>query len=257
MVTRWRVGDQAIFSMDEERFTHPELTVRGGIPILFPICGGLPEGIYTHNGETYTLKQHGFARNLPWEPGEQTTTDAASLTLSLKSNQETLVSYPFDFELIFTYRLQGSTLTIQQQYKNHSAEPMPFVSGFHPYFAVSDKAQLEFEIPATEIYDHITQETQPFAGTFDFEKDEIDVAFKPLSALEATVRDPAQGYQVTTRYDQQVSTLVFWTQKGKNFYCLEPWTAPRNALVTGDHLLHVPAEGVLSSEYSITFTPLS
>jgi len=33
IVTSWVVADQEIFYMDTERFTHPELSVRGGIPI--------------------------------------------------------------------------------------------------------------------------------------------------------------------------------------------------------------------------------
>ncbi len=46
IVTKWRIQGQDIFYLDESRFTHPELSVRGGIPILFPICGNLPDNTY-------------------------------------------------------------------------------------------------------------------------------------------------------------------------------------------------------------------
>jgi galactose mutarotase-like enzyme len=56
--------------LDVERFANPELSIRGGVPILFPICGNLPDNCYTYNGQQYTLKQHGFGRYLPWEVTE-------------------------------------------------------------------------------------------------------------------------------------------------------------------------------------------
>ena len=71
IVTEWRTQDQKIFYMDKERFADPALSVRGGIPLLFPICGNLPEDTYTLDGESYKLKQHGFARNLPWQVTQQ------------------------------------------------------------------------------------------------------------------------------------------------------------------------------------------
>jgi len=42
IITGWRVQGQELLYLDAERFTNPEMTVRGGIPILFPICGNLP-----------------------------------------------------------------------------------------------------------------------------------------------------------------------------------------------------------------------
>ncbi|NJO81129.1 MAG: aldose epimerase, partial [Cyanobacteria bacterium RM1_2_2] len=44
---------------------------------------------------------------------------------------------------------------------------------------------------------------------------------------------------LTLDYDPTYSTLVFWTVKGKDFYCLEPWSAPRNALNTGEDLIQL------------------
>ena len=131
IVTSWRIQDREIFYLDTERFANPELSVRGGIPILFPICGNLPENKYTHKGQQYTLKQHGFARDLPWEVSESGT-QGVSLTLVLSSSGQTRAVYPFDFQLAFTYRINGNTLEIHQRYTNHSDEPMPFSAGFKP-----------------------------------------------------------------------------------------------------------------------------
>ncbi len=36
IITHWRIQGQELFYLDHERFTHPDLSVRGGNPILFP-----------------------------------------------------------------------------------------------------------------------------------------------------------------------------------------------------------------------------
>jgi galactose mutarotase-like enzyme len=150
IITKWRVQGQEILYLDAERFANPELSVRGGIPILFPICGNLPDNTYTYNGQQYTLKQHGFARDLPWEVADQVTQEAVSLTLVLNSNEQIRAVYPFDFQLAFTYQILGNSLEIRQRFTNHSPEPMPFSTGLHPYFEISDKTGLQFDIPATQ-----------------------------------------------------------------------------------------------------------
>lgn len=236
IITSWRVENQEILYLDEERLANPQLSIRGGIPILFPICGNLPDNTYTLNGKQYTLKQHGFARDLPWKVSDQVTQDKDSLTITLSSNEQTHAVYPFDFKVAFTYQIQGNTLEIKQQYTNLSTEPMPFSTGFHPYFLIADKNQLKFEIPSQEYQDQITKETHSFNGDFDFNRDEIDVAFKQLSSKSATVTDNARKLKLTLEYDDTYSTLVFWTVKGKDYYCLEPWSASRNAINTGEHL---------------------
>lgn len=236
IITSWSLQGQEILYLDAERFSNPSLSVRGGIPILFPICGNLPNNTYSCNGEQYTLKQHGFARDLPWKVTDQVTNGLVALTLVLNSNEQTRAVYPFDFQLAFTYQLKGNTLEIQQRYTNHSSEPMPFSSGLHPYFFTSDKSQLKFEIPASQYQDQITKEVHPFSGSFDLSRDEIDVAFRQVNGSCASVTDIGRRLKITLTYSDLYSTLVFWTVKGKDYYCLEPWSAPRNAINTGEHL---------------------
>lgn len=255
IVTRWSLHNQEILYMDAERFANPQMSIRGGIPILFPICGNLPDNLYTIDGKQYTLKQHGFARDLPWEVTEQSTQDLVSLTLVLNSNNQTYAVYPFDFQLAFTYQLKGNTLTIQQRYTNRSAEPMPFSVGLHPYFYTADKTQVEFDIPASQYLDQISKETHDFSGDFDFNRDEIDVAFTSIHRQSTSATDTGQQVKISLTYDDLYSTLVFWTVKGKDYYCLEPWSAPRNALNTGEQLQHLEpgASCEASVQLQVTF----
>nr|WP_199318736.1 aldose epimerase [Leptolyngbya sp. FACHB-541] len=252
IITSWQIRGKEMLYLDAERFANPELTVRGGIPILFPICGNLPDNTYTYQGQSYTLKQHGFARDLPWEVTDRVTQDGASLTLVLNSNDQTRAVYPFDFQLIFTYRLQGNSLEIHQRYTNHSAEAMPFSTGLHPYFQVFDKTQLQFEIPSNQFQNQRDKSVQSFSGQFDFDLDEIDASFWQLSGQSAAVADLGQQTRLKLDYAPLYSTLVFWTVKGKDFYCLEPWSAPRNALNTGDRLTHLASGETLETVVQLT-----
>jgi galactose mutarotase-like enzyme len=252
IITKWRVNGEEIFYLDAERLTNPDLSVRGGNTILFPICGNLPDNTYTCPDKQYTLKQHGFARDLPWKVSDQATEDKASLTVVLNSTEQTKAVYPFDFEVAFTYQMVGNTLEVQQNYTNKSSSPMPFSFGFHPYFAVSDKTQLEFEIPSREYLDQKTKEMHSFDGNFDFERDEIDVAFKQLTSQSASVTDHSRKLKLTLDYDDVFPILVFWTVKGKDFYCLEPWSAGRNSLNTGEHLTILEPGASCSASMKLT-----
>jgi galactose mutarotase-like enzyme len=252
IITRWRIQNQEILYLDVERFANPDLSIRGGVPILFPICGNLPDNTYTFNGKQYTLKQHGFGRDLPWQVTEQTTTDKASITVVLKSNETTKAVYPFDFQLNFTYTLLGNSLIIDQEYQNLSTVSLPFSAGFHPYFQCGDKSKLEFAIPSGQYLDQKTKEMHPFSGKFDFGRDEIDFAFGHLRSQSAAVTDHSRKLKLTLDYDDIYAMLVFWTLKGKDFYCLEPWTAGRNSLNTGENLTMLEPGASKTASFKLT-----
>lgn len=238
IITSWQIRGQEMLYLDGDRFANPSLSVRGGIPILFPICGNLPNDTYTYSGREYSLKQHGFARDLPWEVVDRITQDQVGITIALDSNDQTRAAYPFDFQLRFTYLLQGNSLAIYQRYTNCSSQPMPFSTGLHPYFHVADKTKLRFDIPAAQYQNQQDQTLHDFSGQFDFEQDEIDVSFRSTRP-DAVATDLSRHLRLKLEYDSHYSTLVFWTVKGKDYYCLEPWSAPRNALNTGDRLLQL------------------
>jgi galactose mutarotase-like enzyme len=239
IITRWQICGEDILYLDRERFKEPNLSVRGGVPILFPICGNLPDNTYQHQGRNYTLKQHGFARDLPWQVSKQSTETAASLTLELNSNPATRQVYPFDFQLIFTYQLQGNSLKIHQKVINLSPEKMPFSIGFHPYFQVTDKTRLSFDIPSSQYLDQRSKTLHSYSGHFDFNLEEIDAAFPQITRHQSSFSDSYHQRQIILGYDDLYTTIVFWTLKDKNYICLEPWSAPRNALNTGEHLTYL------------------
>ena len=236
IITQWKVQGQDILYLDRERFKNPQLSIRGGIPILFPICGNLPDNIFYYQNQKYQLKQHGFARDLPWQVVAQSNGKSAKIILSLNSNEQTLAVYPFKFELLFSYELKGKDLIIRQSYENKSQETMPFSAGFHPYFWCLDKSELELDIPSKQYQIKAGDETYTFDGSLDYEQEEIDIAFTDINSQNTSFTDKKRNLTVSLNYSDFFSTLVFWTLKEKNYICLEPWSAPRNAINTNKHI---------------------
>jgi galactose mutarotase-like enzyme len=104
----------------------------GRAPLLFPIVGRLAGDKLRIDGQSYPMKQHGFARRMPWQVIE---VGDASATFRLVDTEETRAAYPFRFRLDVTYRLTDATLAIEVTIANPGDTPLPASFGFHPAFA--------------------------------------------------------------------------------------------------------------------------
>lgn len=233
-----RLNGRELLYLDKETFYDSQANIRGGIPVLFPICGQLRNGEYEWGGRTYKMRNHGIARNRPWEIAEEQVSDrSASVTLALRSTPETLASYPFAFELRFTYRLQEGVLSIEQAYSNRSDETMPMIAGFHPYFAAADK-NLPYATDARSYLDYNDGKTKPFEGTIDLSGMKESAAL--LDATRSEIAFPlAADVSVRLAYSEHFRYVVLWSVAGKSFVCVEPWTALNEALNDKQGLLNV------------------
>ena len=103
-------------------------------PVLFPFVGKVCGGQYRYKGVSYPMGQHGFARDMDFTL-VGTTDD--SITYVLKSNEETLAKYPFEFELEITHRIEDNKVYVEWKVTNPSGdEPLYFSIGAHPAFNV-------------------------------------------------------------------------------------------------------------------------
>ncbi|MFD0672532.1 aldose epimerase [Cohnella sp. GCM10027633] len=238
IVTQCRLRGQELFYLDRDTFLNPKANIRGGNPVLFPICGQLVGGRYEWNGRTYAMNNHGVARTSAWQVVGSGTDDGAYVTLSLSSNENTIAAYPFAFELRFTYRLKDGRLSVEQSYANLSDEPMPMVAGFHPYFATRSK-NLAYETDATKLLDYNDKTEKPFDGTFDLNGLVESVAL--LDARKPEIAFPLndEGGTVRLTYSEAFRYAVLWSVEGKPFVCVEPWTALNEALNDKEGLMLV------------------
>lgn len=250
IMTELVLGGHSLLYLDEATFQDPSANIRGGNPILFPICGQLPNKAYEWNGTTYPMANHGVARVLPWEVVSLSETAAgAALTLRLTSNEQTLQSYPFAFELLFTYRLKEGQLHLEQQYINHSSEPMPMVAGFHPYFDTDRKA-IVYDTDATQYLDYNDNQVKPITGAIDL--DGLVESVTLLDAREQQIAFPlSENCNVRLTYSDCFKYVVLWSVQGKPFVCVEPWMAKNEEFTTREELPLVAAGDTL--EAKLTF----
>lgn len=102
-------------------------------PILFPIVGVLKDSKAESAEGTISLARHGLARLNQFEVVEQS---PSSVTLQLKSTEETLKAYPYDFELKLIFSVAGDTLTQTYKVTNPANVVLPFTLGAHPAFNI-------------------------------------------------------------------------------------------------------------------------
>lgn len=206
----------------------------GGFPVLFPICGSLKNKKYSVDAKTYDMPNHGFTRSMQWGVDGEKTTEK-SITMVLVSNEETKKYYPFDFVLSLTYALEGGTLIVRQEVQNNSANDMPFYSGYHPFFAATDKKSIVFDIAAEKYINYATGTKGSFDNNVDFDSPVDHVIFNLQSNVQSFI-NRKDGYSLTYKIDSNIKTLVLWTEQGKDFICLEPWMANPDAMNTGEGL---------------------
>jgi galactose mutarotase-like enzyme len=247
LVSRFRVRGRKVLAEDDEAVQGGGRNVRGGIPILFPTAGKLAGDRYTAGGVTRELRQHGFARDLTWRVERREGDGPARLSMELVSTTETLRLFPWEFRLAFVVELSGPSLRILQSYENRAAAPMPLHAGFHPYFAVADreKGSARVELPTARAWDKAAGRDVLLENA-DLTAAEVSLGSPgPAGAAAANVarlRAPSLG-MVEVEASPELGHWVVWTLGGRDFVCLEPWTAAGDALNTGEGLLFVPPGG--------------
>ncbi|MET0660792.1 MAG: galactose mutarotase [Steroidobacteraceae bacterium] len=235
IVTSFSIGGRELLYMDTETLRNQSKNVRGGIPILFPSPGKLERDQWQIGKKTGSMKQHGFARNLPWAIGNRS---AQTATLLLESSDVTLAQFPWPFRAELEIGVQDACLRLVTRISNTGQERMPYALGFHPYFHVTDKAGARISSRATRALDNVLKAVVPFSG-FDLTRSEVDLHLLDHPDTHATLQ-LADGAKITVRATADFVRWVVWTVQDRDFVCVEPWTAPGNALNTGEHLIELP-----------------
>lgn len=231
-----------VFYLDRDTLHDKSKNIRGGNPVLFPVCGPLEEGKYNIGGQTFYMKQHGLARNNPWEVTEVSCRDQmASVTLKLPSSEETKLIYPFDFQLEYTYEIYPDRVIIRQRYFNSSQVDMPFYAGFHPYFLAPGLSIKNLHVPSSGYYD-IKTSVEHFDSIPDFNAaPETNLVFTGLNGSKAWF-EREDGRRITIEFDVNFPYIVLWVLREKDFLCIEPWMGNNYDLNRGKARILKPGE---------------
>ncbi len=219
-------------------------------PVLFPIVGRLRDDTLSHQGQSYRMTQHGFARDRRFDWVDRSSTGCR---LVLTDDADTRKVYPFGFRFEVAYALQSATLAITYTVTNTGETVLPASMGAHPAFRwplVPGVAKTAYSLT----FD--TEENGPIRGVAGGLLTEADrpspiagrtLALKPdLFADDALILPhPASrsvrfaagdgGPALTVSWDSGFQQLGLWSRDGGDFLCIEPWSGMASpATFTGD-----------------------
>ena len=237
LITNWVADGKEILYFDEKRFIDKTKSIRGGIPILFPICGNLNSSNSVFGKDYLQLTQHGFARDLQWQHSFNENGD--SLCLFLNESKKTKKYYPFDFELRIEVTLKINCLEFEIKIYNKTDIAMPINFGLHPYFNISDFKNLEFVDNPLNCQN---QEKNIISNTLDELKNinlGVDLLMYPSG--RSAFRDKILKRQVTINHPYPFDIGVIWSDPPRRMICLEPWTSPRNSFIDGFRNIMIPS----------------
>ena len=240
----------------------------GYAPNLFPIIGALKNNTYFLEDKPYSLPKHGFIRDNDKIELDGQTQD--SLTFKLSYNQESLIAYPFKFEFLITYKLNGNTLDIIHTIKNLDDKTMYFSLGGHPAFkcpVYNNEAYEDYNL----VFEHtensethmvslsdglIFDESIPFLDNSDtiklkhdlFDKDAL--IFKDLKSRKITLNSAHSGDILTVSY-HDFPYLGIWAKPIGDYVCIEPWLGIADSVSHNQDFK--TKDGILSLESGKTF----
>lgn len=247
-------------------------------PILFPIVGVLKDGEAESAEGTISLARHGLARLNQFEVVEQS---PSSVTLQLKSTEETRKSYPYDFELKLIFSVAGDTLTQTYEITNPANVVLPFTLGAHPAFNIPipgveaaslDQYHLLFTRSWTSFGPSITDE-----GLCDYttpqrlivNSDTLPLSWELIDREKTITLEDVPDRRITLATSTETHSeahgiqmdfegfdyLGIWSAApGCPFVALEPWCGIADTVDCDGIFEHKPGIMCLEPEQSITKT---
>ena len=209
-------------------------------PVLFPFVGNCRNKEYRYGGKTYAIGQHGFARDMEFELVSQTKDEA---WFSLKSNDETLAKYPFEFVLEIGYKLSGSEIKVTWRVTNPAKKDLLFSIGGHPAFMcpVAEQGKQSDYYLKLDTDKAITYGLICDGGLLDkddnllnvdvdgycqidehmFDKDALIIENRQASKVSLCT--PDKKPYLTVSFDAPLFGLWSPAGMGAPFICIEPW----------------------------------
>ncbi|MGB0865596.1 MAG: aldose 1-epimerase family protein [Granulosicoccaceae bacterium] len=210
----------------------------GRAPILFPVIGRMKDGGYNFDGRRYDMPKHGLVRRKVWELESQS---PAAVEFSIRADNESLLHYPFDFELFCRFELCGPRLSVCYRVLNHGNGEMLFSLGSHPAFALPlengealEQWSVEFAVAETldrQVLDGGLIGANPVANFLQSSRrvqlsetlfNDDALIFFGLQSQRLDLVHQSKGKRLSL-YTGGAPDLGIWSMPGAPYVCLEPW----------------------------------
>ncbi len=204
----------------------------GQSPILYPIIGRLIDDKYTLDGKDYEMPKHGFGRKLPWKPLSK---DADNMSFILSENEETLKCYPYAFDLIVTFTLDGKKLTVNHEVINKNDGAMYFSLGAHPAFNcnIGDKLIFDENENLDTIKIDLVRSLRLAETTPVLRDEKVITVTEDVFNEDALIFEGAVSEHITLVSQDTDRKIKFnlgkapflgiWAKPGAPYVCIEPW----------------------------------
>lgn len=229
-------------------------------PVLFPTVGKCKKNQTIINGRTYEMQQHGFARDMEFEPLTKLDNFHSYV---FRSDKKLIDKYPYEFSLTVTYRTDENKLTTIYKVINEGDTDMPFGIGGHPAFKINreelDKGNYYLEFEEEEDKIHFLYLVDGLIGT-EYAKNILEnkkvvplnansfsndaIIMKGLKSNKVSLRK--NGKTILTMDFTGFPYLAVWTKPRAPFICIEPW------MTTADN---VNGSGVFRQKTDILLLP--
>lgn len=245
-------------------------------PVLFPIVGKLKKNQTLIGGRTYELPQHGFARDLEFEPITKLDNFHSYV---LKSNKYTLAKYPYEFELYNTYRTEGNKLTTIYKVVNTGLINLPFGIGGHPAFKIDQEElkrghyYLEFEQEEEKI--HFLYLIDGLIGT-EYAKNPMEdrriiplgphafdndaLIMKGITSHKISLKKRITEETILTMDFTDFPYLAIWSKPNAPFICIEPWFSTADTVKSSgvftqkQDIISLKPNDSFECKYTVTFS---
>ena len=207
-------------------------------PVLFPVIGRCLNDEIEIDGEQFRMAKHGFARNANFRLLDLTET---SIVFSLKNNEQWQKIYPYKFEFLIRYKLDGNALVVSYEVINKDNKDIYFSLGGHPAFAVPFTSGGHYEDYYLEFaeVENVSRHYIDHDGYFDGRKDvtlantntlqlkhslfnDDALIFKDLKSRKVTIKDKNSGRYLSVDF-HGFNYLGLWAKVGAPYVCIEPW----------------------------------
>ena len=231
-------------------------------PVLFPLVGNVSGKQYRTKGKTYDMGQHGFARDMEFTLESQTDNE---IWFVLRSNEETLAKYPYEFVLKLGYRLDGAKVDVLWHVENPSEEELPFAIGGHPAFycpvtsgVKQSDCYIQFDVAGPLkcstidgylVGDRVdTYELEDGMLRIDehlFDNDALIIEKQNIKKV--SLCDPKKQVFLTIELDAPLFGIWRPADPGAPFVCIEPWYGRSDRIGYAGELRDREYENVLAA----------
>jgi galactose mutarotase-like enzyme len=211
-------------------------------PVLFPTVGRVWNNVYRHEGTSYDMGQHGFARDMDFQLVSK---EENKIEYVLESSAETLTKYPFPFRLHIGYELVENQVIVKWRVENIGESELYFQIGAHPAFyfpdfdpATSDRCFFAFDQTKELKYICPVEKgcVSPEVHTLELNEEglmPIDIhsfdcdtyIFENKQLKKITLLDKAKAPYLSLAFDTPLVAIWSPTKEHPDcpFICIEPW----------------------------------